>query len=71
MTAITVSSVPCVIAVRLILEKSRPQSIFGTAVPENGKKVLTDVENMPQVWEAGRVQLMVQGVLLPELWRTV
>ena len=38
---------------------------------ENGKKVLTDAENMSQVWEAGRVQLMVQGVLLPELWRTV
>ena len=42
-----------------------------TAPEGNGKKVLTDAENMPKVWEAGRVQLMVQGVLLPELWRTV
>ena len=41
------------------------------AVTENGKKVLTDAENMSQVREGGRVQLMVQGVLLPELWRTV
>ena len=47
------------------------QSNHGTAVPENEKKVLTDAENMSQVREAGRVQLMVQGVLLPELWRTV
>ena len=41
------------------------------AATENGKKVLTDVENMSKVWEAGRVQFMVQGVLLSELWRTV
>ena len=38
---------------------------------ENRKKVLTDVENMSKVWEAGRVQLMVQGILLPKLWRAV
>ena len=35
------------------------------------REVLTDAENMSQVREGGRVQLMVQGVLLPELWRTV
>ena len=38
---------------------------------ESGKETLTDAENMSQVREAGRVQLMVQGVLLPELWRAV
>ena len=42
-----------------------------TAPEENGKKALTDVENMSKVREAGRVQLMVQGVLLSELWRIV
>ena len=35
------------------------------------RKVLTDAENMSKVRKTGRVQLMVQGVLLPELWRTV
>ena len=47
------------------------QKMITFAKKENGKKVLTNAENMSQVWEAGRVQLMVQGVLLPELWRTV
>ena len=32
MTGTIVYSAPCVTAVRLILEKSRPQSIFGIAV---------------------------------------
>ena len=38
---------------------------------ENERTVLTDAENMSKVREGGRVQLMVQGVLLQELWRTV
>ena len=53
-----------------IAKQGKPMVTSGCG-PENGKKVLTDAENMPQVREDSRVQLMVQGVLLSELWRTV